>query len=342
MSSTPVVLIVSQIDFDLHAAAVAAKLHEMGVRVATLDPPELCARPVSIRFGPGIAARSHIPASERVDLAAIQSVLYRRPNPIAEDPNVQAAYREVVATEWTSFTSGVWELIESGSLWVSHPARIRQAELKIHQLDLARRVGLTIPRTLVTNDIAEVKDFWIDCGGSVVFKKLRSHGITIGSYSAIFSTKRLLSVADLNPDELRVCPVIFQEEMPKGLDVRIVVIARKVFGFTIDAQQVDTGKVDYRAAGDRIRTMPHATYEVGRLTARRLCDMTRMLGLEFGVYDFVLTADDRLVFLELNPNGQWLWLQLATRVDLAGEVARLLAGMEQPLSTTSRNFRCSE
>jgi glutathione synthase/RimK-type ligase-like ATP-grasp enzyme len=32
------------------------------------------------------------------------------------------------------------------------------------------------------------------------------------------------------------------------------------------------------------------------------------LGLSFGALDFVLTPDGRFVFLEINPNGQWMWL----------------------------------
>ena len=31
--------------------------------------------------------------------------------------------------------------------------------------------------------------------------------------------------------------------------------------------------------------------------------------LKFGAFDFIVNKSDEWIFLEINPNGQWLWLE---------------------------------
>ncbi|WP_181958330.1 hypothetical protein [Nonomuraea deserti] len=48
------------------------------------------------------------------------------------------------------------------------------------------------------------------------------------------------------------------------------------------------------------------------------------LDLGFTAFDFAVTGDGRWVSLEANPNGQWAWLQDATRLPTAPAIADLL------------------
>jgi len=41
-------------------------------------------------------------------------------------------------------------------------------------------------------------------------------------------------------------------------------------------------------------------------------ELVARLGLRFGAIDIIVTPDDRYVFLEINPNGQWLWIEEET------------------------------
>lgn len=54
--------------------------------------------------------------------------------------------------------------------------------------------------------------------------------------------------------------------------------------------------------------------------------MTERLGLSFAAADFVVTADDEHYFVDLNPNGQWGWIQEATGLPIAAAIAAELAG----------------
>lgn len=46
--------------------------------------------------------------------------------------------------------------------------------------------------------------------------------------------------------------------------------------------------------------------------------------LNFGCFDLIVTPDGEYVFLECNPNGQWLWVELATGLPIAEAIADFL------------------
>jgi glutathione synthase/RimK-type ligase-like ATP-grasp enzyme len=51
------------------------------------------------------------------------------------------------------------------------------------------------------------------------------------------------------------------------------------------------------------------------------------LGLVYGAIDVRLTPEGRYVFLEVNPAGQWLFIEHATGQPISAELAsRLVAG----------------
>jgi glutathione synthase/RimK-type ligase-like ATP-grasp enzyme len=57
--------------------------------------------------------------------------------------------------------------------------------------------------------------------------------------------------------------------------------------------------------------------------------LVRALGLQYGALDFILTPDGRYVFLELNPNGQWLWVERMTGLPIADAIAATLATLAE-------------
>ena len=54
--------------------------------------------------------------------------------------------------------------------------------------------------------------------------------------------------------------------------------------------------------------------------------MLTQYGLRFGAFDMIVTPDGEYVFLELNPNGQWLWIETITGAPMSRAIADLLAG----------------
>jgi hypothetical protein len=47
-------------------------------------------------------------------------------------------------------------------------------------------------------------------------------------------------------------------------------------------------------------------------------------GINFASPDMILTPEGEFVFLELNPNGQWLWLEAELGLPLISSMADLL------------------
>ena len=48
------------------------------------------------------------------------------------------------------------------------------------------------------------------------------------------------------------------------------------------------------------------------------------LGLNFGCIDLIVRPDGDVVFLECNPNGQWLWIELTTGQKISEAIASFL------------------
>jgi glutathione synthase/RimK-type ligase-like ATP-grasp enzyme len=47
----------------------------------------------------------------------------------------------------------------------------------------------------------------------------------------------------------------------------------------------------------------------------------KRLGLEFGALDFIVTETGVWYFLEVNPSGQWLWIEDLTGLPIADSIA---------------------
>lgn len=60
-----------------------------------------------------------------------------------------------------------------------------------------------------------------------------------------------------------------------------------------------------------------------------LLAMTERLGLAFAAADFVVTADDRHYLVDLNPSGQWGWIQEATGLPIAAAIAAQFTGDDE-------------
>ena len=60
-----------------------------------------------------------------------------------------------------------------------------------------------------------------------------------------------------------------------------------------------------------------------------LLALRRRLGLWYGAIDLRRAPDGEFVFLEINPAGQWLFVEYATGQPIAQELAALLARLDR-------------
>ncbi|MDP3956444.1 MAG: hypothetical protein Q8P97_00425 [bacterium] len=258
-------------------------------------------------------------------LDQIVSVWYRRPMDARPDQGISAeTSRDFVIKESREFTESLWFQIDS--LWVNHPYKLRKASRKIQQLKVARQVGWEIPLTLVSNDIAEVRQF-VEKNSEVVVKTLFNQFVVSGEEYKSFFTHALNSADGARLRDVKLCPCIFQETVRKTLELRITVIGNEVFAAALDTQKSPRAKDDWRrAANERI---PCEEFKLPAEISEKSLAIVRAFDLYFASMDVILTPEGRYVFLDLNPNGQWLWVELETGMPMAEHFARLLANTKK-------------
>jgi glutathione synthase/RimK-type ligase-like ATP-grasp enzyme len=299
---------------DDHAPSVASEVRRQGGRVELLDLdafPERVSLAMSYRDGKRSYALTNCAT---LDLADVRSIWWRRPgSPAVSSELVRPSHRQFAANESDHALAGLWQCVDA--FWINEPKRDEVGHRKPLQLRIAQEAGLSIPDTLITNDPAEARAF-IDRFGyrKVIFK----------SFSATqteWRETRLLDAAEMAVlDHVRFAPVIFQEYIPAACDLRITVVGQRIFPAAIYSAPA-AYQVDFRMEMERARieatTLPPDVEQA-------LLVLMRKLGLVYGAIDLRLTPDGRYVFLEVNPAGQWQFIEHATGQPIAAELAHCL------------------
>ncbi|MBR1490665.1 MAG: hypothetical protein IJ611_08135 [Bacteroidales bacterium] len=204
----------------------------------------------------------------------------------------------------------------------------RVASSKMLQYQVALDCGFVIPDTVFSND----KNDFISLGGKhpqLCIKGIEGHGVWDEEnlqdyvfYTSIVDSKSLPEI----PDEAFSQTVSFvQEYVPKAFEMRVTVADKDVFAARIDTQHLDEskGRIDWRQGYDSGLRFSECTLPED---IREKCVLlVHALGLNFGCIDLIVRPDGQYVFLECNPNGQWLWIELETGMKISEGIARFLA-----------------
>ena len=302
---------------DEHLPPVAAALRRRRARFALLDTGRfptpgridlrLGGRRESFRVAGGGARAA-------VDLASVRAVWWRRPRPFRPDPAIPlSSHREFAARETAEAFAGLWTGLETR--WVNHPDRDLAAGRKVWQLLLARRCGLAVPRTRVTSDPRAARDFLREVGrAGAVFKALHATRETWRETRVVGPAERALLPL------VRQAPVLFQERVP-GVDLRVTAVGGRLFAAEIDSRRAGYD-ADFRVVLGRSKV------RAARLPAPVAAGLRRLLaalGLRFAAVDLRRTDEGEHLFLEVNPSGQWLFVEERTGQPITGAVAGLLA-----------------
>jgi len=206
---------------------------------------------------------------------------------------------------------------------VDHVHHIRLAENKQLQLQVARELGLNTPRTLTTNDPTAVRAFAKTCEGGMVTKMLSSFAIyEEGKELVVFTNPvRLEDLADLSG--ISLCPATFQELVPKSLEIRVTVVGRRVMSACIDSQVCARAAHDWRRDGLRLLE-DWQPYQLPLEVEEKILRLTDYFSLNYAAIDIILTPDDQHVFLELNPCGEFFWLERTPGLPISDAIADLL------------------
>jgi glutathione synthase/RimK-type ligase-like ATP-grasp enzyme len=303
---TRTVLLITKTTDNQSVALVTSALEARGARVFRFDTDLF---PTEVRLAlhqPRGRSTLRAGAAEVV-LGEVDAVWYRRVAIAAALPqDMDHQEREAAVKESRATLLG---MLESFGCFVMDPvSTVRASEHKARQLELACELGLDVPRTLTTNDPDAARAFWDLCGGRVVVKALSSFAIydQAGREQVVFTSQ--LAADDLaHLEQLALAPMTFQDHLDKAVELRVTLIGDRVFAAAVDSQALERSRTDWRrGGGDLIHSW--TPYALPGGVSERLLQLTARLGLSYGAADIVVTPDGRHVFLEINPTGEWFWL----------------------------------
>jgi hypothetical protein len=248
--------------------------------------------------------------------SCIRNIWYRRPKALhcngAGDPGEQQHLSE----EWAEALEGYLAHVPE-SYWMNHPARNANASHKLEQLTRAARFGLRVPETLVTQSPEALDRFWHACKGEVIIKPLSSGFIeraSSGQHGNIYTSAVSEHHLELR-EQVRTCPTFFQQRIRKKVDARVTIVDNEVHCVALSTDNGSTeGPIDIRR--DNMAGVIYTRLSPPSRVADALRALLQSYNLRFGAFDLAVTDDGDWVFFELNPNGQWAWLDLVAACDI--------------------------
>jgi ATP-grasp ribosomal peptide maturase len=323
MRSPKTVLVLTQ-QLDGHADQVIAELNRREIPVLRFDTADFPQRATLVaRTEKGSWEGTLVTGERSLELGQIASVLYRRPTPFEPDPALSPSGQQFASAEARMAIGGL--LRSAKCAWVNHPEKIVSADYKPWQLQVASHCGLEIPASLVTNEPAAVFDFFERCQGQLIYKTLSGGLIMSESGEAVSIYTSRVTLDDLRMESARVrsTACLFQELVPKKVELRITIVGTHVFAVEISYRDPDAAALDWRTAYHKLQ---YRVYNLPEEISYTCLVLVRRLGLLFAAIDMIVTPDDRYVFLEANACGQWSWIQNATGLPICETLVDLLAG----------------
>lgn len=242
------------------------------------------------------------------NLSSADVVWMRRVHSPVMPNNIDALDMPFLESEIKAWSASWRSVIGRKAVWVNNFGASRDGESKPYQLMVATEVGLEIPNTLMTNDPAEVTRFVSNQKNGAIFKN--HTGVRMweeGGKSYMFRTVEI-DASSLPPTtSIQHSPGIYQERIDKAFELRVVYMNGEILCASLDTQAHRRTKMDWRVPLDApVKIEP---FELPDELKAKICVFMQKMDLLFGSLDFIVTPDGRYVFLEVNQQGQFLWLE---------------------------------
>lgn len=298
--STQGVLIVTS-EQDAHADFVVRELAGHDVNVVRFNAERAPDWQLTLEPGKSWSIKSDLHCLNSNDCVA---VWWRRPESPPRPATTAPAEWKAVCAQWRAFCAGLTSV--PGPRWVSSPFAIATAESKALQLSYATAAGFRVPRTIWTNTRTDAE--WL-------LSQVRDEGVCKSVTSAYWETneephfvfaRRIESDGLPQADQLAPSPLSFQQMVAPKQDVRGTVVGAKVVA-AIRQPQTPEEPIDWRLAASGTW---HA-HDLPPVVADACIKLVGDMSLRFAGIDLVLDGSGCYWFIELNPNGEWAWLQAA-------------------------------
>lgn len=309
------VLILTHLE-DSHASSVRNYLNKTGVESFTVITENLL-RDYKINFSSEGLIYTINNGKRTIELNPSWNIWNRRIMIPDRNKGIPKDLQDLVIDECEKTWDGL--LMAHKGKVVNRPQNHFHSNSKLDQIKFAVERGMCVPDTIVTNNPPDLINFYEKHRGNICFKLQKGAAVRTSVGNKIVYTNKVTEEQMKNAPLVSSHPSLFQEYIDKEFEIRIIATDKMVTGIAIHSQDSEISKVDYRRYDlDNVR------YNYIELpeNVRNFCSgMLTHYKLHFGAFDFIYSKDGKYFFLELNPNGQWLWLEEQSGHNLTKEVA---------------------
>jgi hypothetical protein len=252
----------------------------------------------------------------------VDHIWYRRPERLAAplfDDSPEGNYARL---EWTEFLECFLAHVPIPK-WMNHPSRNVAASRKLEQLTIAEALGFRVPNTLATQEPAALREFYEQHGGMLIAKPLSTGYVERPEEDCdtLIYTNRVLESHLASLADLENCPTLFQHFIQKQYDVRITVVDEDMHAIELQAPDSSGGQ----RCDIRRNNMSDVSYQEASVppdVGSNDPQAHEALCLRFGAIDMAVTTEGEWIFFEINPNGQWAWLDLTAGTCISDSFVR--------------------
>lgn len=311
---------------DHHATLALFVLRSLGHEVSFWSPADM---PVFERASIRVAGPSKpeqpcgLLLGDRL-LSGFDTVLFRKYASPQLPAGLHPADRAIAQREFRYFTEGCFACVAPNAFWVN-PWLSLFTGGKVAQLMAAAEIGLSTPSTLISCDPERIREFAKSAPAGLIFKSFAPAVWQDATGASAAAMTAELTPAVLDDDAaLSSAPAIYQHRIEKAHELRVTMFGTFGIFVKLESQSNEHSRLDWRMGGSDLPIEPVPADEGLRSACARL--MAR-LGLSFGCVDCIVDKTGRVVFLEINPAGQFLWMEeLNPDVRLLAPFCEFLAG----------------
>lgn len=248
---------------------------------------------------------------------SFKSVWFRRTKlPVFN--KITVSEQEFLLHEYESFLKNILNIIDCDK-WLSIPENIYRAENKLLQLKYAKSIGFNIPKTLITTNPSLIREFYYENKKKIILKPFYNSKLFDDNKTKVLFTNLVKEEDIINLENHEITPVIFQEYIEKDIEYRITIVDNEIFIASVNSQDNIKTKIDWRR-----ENLKFSKNELPLNIKIKCLDLVKKLGLKFGAIDMIKDINNQYYFIEINPNGQWVWIETDTGLKISDSIIKYL------------------
>ncbi len=231
--------------------------------------------------------------------------------------------KECSETEYKSLLFSIYGFFPNAK-WVNDYWNMRRYSYKLNQIQIFRKNNLRIPRTIVTSSVRAIKEFASKISGEMIIKPISYDGFMKNGkpYACWTNIVDIDYFENITDEELKYAPFFLQERIFKKMECRVTIIGDEVYSCKIATKKDSVENIDWRSG--EIYDLPHEIIDLDKELEQKLIKSNKDMGLNYGAYDLIEDEKGNHYILEINPNGQYLWIENITRAPLTEAMCRLI------------------